>query len=208
MRSIRQGVVIGALLAVAAAAESVAQTPARPGIVEVGKGSGSVSPRRGFWIGLGLGTGGESFDLEGDGVDYAEYLYRPTVSLGLGGTVSAHLRLGGEVLVWFDDQDDAVESLSSIMLVARLYPIRTAGLYLKGGAGIGRSEIAFDYGPKIGDTGFAGLLGAGYELRVARNVFINPAVDWVQHQYTSRSSPDYRERLLNFSVGVTVQTGK
>jgi hypothetical protein len=41
----------------------------------------------------------------------------------------------------------------------------------------------------VGDTGFAGLLGAGYELRLGRRIYLNPAVDY-------------------FGLGVLFQTGK
>jgi hypothetical protein len=49
----------------------------------------------------------------------------------------------------------------------------SAGLYLKGGLGIGRNEIDFNDGFNVGDTGFAGLLGAGYELRLGRRLYLN-----------------------------------
>jgi hypothetical protein len=63
------------------------QTPA--GLVEV-----KESSRRGFWLGLGAGAGGESNNFVG-GAGYSEAFYQPTVSLRAGGTVGSHLRLGG-----------------------------------------------------------------------------------------------------------------
>lgn len=175
---------------------------APPGLVEVKEGS-----RRGLWFGLGLGAGGESFDLR-TGAGYSEVLYQPTVSLRLGGTVSQQLRLGGEVLVWINEQDHAVESLSSALFVAQFYPVSNLGLYLKGGLGIGRNAIAFDDGFDVGDTGFAGLIGAGYELRLGRRFYLNPIVDLVGHSYSDRAGGSYRERLVNFGVGILVQTSR
>jgi hypothetical protein len=174
---------------------------APPGLVEVREGS-----RRGFWLGLGLGAGGESNDVAGSG--YSEPFYQPTVSLRAGGTLGPHLRLGGEVLSWFDEQGDAVASLSSLLLVAQLYPFRSSGLYFKAGAGVGRNAIEFDDGFDVGDTGFAGLLGAGYELRLGRRFYLNPVVDLVGHSYSGRAGGDYSERLVNFGLGVLFQTGK
>jgi hypothetical protein len=172
------------------------------GLVEVQEGS-----RRGLWLGLGLGAGGESFDLR-TGAGYSEVLYQPTVSLRLGGTVSQQLRLGGEVLVWINEQGHAVESLSSALFVAQFYPVSNLGLYLKGGLGIGRNAIAFDDGFDEGDTGFAGLIGAGYELRLGRRFYLNPVVDLVGHSYSDRAGGSYRERLVNFGLGILVQTGR
>jgi len=167
----------------------------------------SEGQRAGFWAGFGIGAGGESFDLR-DGAGYSSELYRPTVSLRLGGTVGRQLRLGGEVLSWIDERGDAVESLTSFLFIGQLYPLSTTGLYLKGGAGLGRNAVDFDFGHGSGDTGFAGLLGAGWELRVGRRFYLNPAVDLVEHRYGGRAGEGYRERLVNLSLGVLFQSGR
>jgi hypothetical protein len=163
--------------------------------------------RAGFWGGLSLGAGGEAFDLR-DGAGYSEELYRPTVSLRLGGTVSPSLRLGGEVLAWINERDFETESLTSVLFIGQLYPITSTGLYLKGGLGLGRNAVEFDGGGDVGDTGFAGLLGAGWEIRLGRRWYLNPSFDVVEHRYTGRGEERYRERLVNFGLGVLFQTGR
>lgn len=165
------------------------------------------SDRAGFWGGIGLGLGRESFDLR-DGAGYSEELDRPTVSLRLGGTVNQNLRLGGEVLAWINDENRTVESLTSVLFVGQLYPVASSGLYFKGGLGLGRNAVDFDDGGSIGDTGFAGLLGAGWEVRVGRRWYLNPVIDVVEHRYTSRGNERYRERLINFGLGVLFQSGR
>jgi hypothetical protein len=173
-----------------------------PGLIEI-KDDG----RRGFWFGVGLGAGGESNDFV-PGAGYSDLFYQPTISLKAGGTVGQHLRLGGEILSWINEEGDAVESLSSALFVAQLYPIRTTGLFLKAGLGLGRNAVDFDYGFDVGDTGFAGLVGAGYELRLGRHIYLNPVVDLVGHTYDARSGGSYRERLVHFGLGVVFQTGR
>lgn len=187
-------------LLIAPALASAQEPP--DGLVEV-----SESTRRGFWLGLGLGAGGESFDLS-PSQGYSDLLYRPTVSLRLGGTVSQRLRLGGEVLSWINDVGPAVESLSSALFIAQLYPFSSSGFYLKGGLGIGRNAVDFDDGFDEGDTGFAGLIGAGYELRLGRRFYLNPTIDLVGHRYDDGVVGDYRERLVNFGLGILLQTGR
>lgn len=182
-------------------ARAHAQQPPE-GLVEVPE-----SGRAGFWLGLGFGAGGESFDLR-PSVGYSEVLYQPTVSLRLGGTVSQRLRLGGEVMTWINEVGPAVESLSSALFIAQLYPFSRSGLYLKGGIGIGRNAVDFDDGFNQGDTGFAGLIGAGYELRLSRRFFLNPSIDLVGHRYQDGVVGDYRERLVNFGLGILLQTGR
>jgi hypothetical protein len=173
-----------------------------PGLVEVREGG-----RHGFWLGLGVGAGGESYDV-GPGIGYSDVLYRPTISLRLGGTVSQHLRLGGEVLSWINENGPAVETLSSALFVAQFYPAASTGFYLKGGLGIGRNAVDFEDGYGTGDTGFAGLVGAGYELRLGRRIYLNPVVDLVGHRYNTRQGGSYRERLVNFGLGILLQTGR
>ena len=163
--------------------------------------------RAGFWGGLSIGAGGEAFDLR-DGAGYSEELYRPTVSLRLGGTVSPSLRLGGEVLAWINERDFETESLTSVLFIGQLYPITSTGLYLKGGLGLGRNAVEFDGGGDVGDTGFAGLLGAGWEIRLGRRWYLNPSFDIVEHRYTGRGEERYRERLVNFGLGVLFKTGR
>jgi hypothetical protein len=186
---------------VIALAPAAAQQPP-PGLVEVQDGS-----RRGFWLGVGVGAGGESNDVV-PGAGYSDFLYQPTFSLGAGGTIGQNLRLGGEVIAWVDEEVDAVESLSSVLLVARFYPMKSTGLYLKGGVGIGRNAVDFDDGFNVGDTGLAALVGAGYELRLSRHVYLNPAVDFVGHTYDGRAGGSYRERLVAFALGVLIQGGR
>lgn len=163
--------------------------------------------RAGFWGGFSLGAGGEAFDLR-DGAGYSEEFYRPTVSLRLGGTVNQNLRLGGEVLAWINEQNRTVESLTSLLFVGQWYPLATTGLYLKGGLGLGRNAVDFDEGGGVGDTGFAGLLGAGWEVRMGRRWYLTPSVDVVGHRYSGRGSERYRERLVNFGLGVVFQGGR
>jgi len=180
---------------------AAAQDPPE-GLVEV-----SESTRRGFWLGLGVGAGGESYDVR-PSTGYSEVLYRPTVSLRLGGTASRHLRLGGEVLSWINQVGPAVESLNSALFIAQLYPFSSSGLYLKGGLGIGRNAVDFRDSFDQGDTGFAALVGAGYEFRLGRHFYLNPVIDLIGHRYDDGISGDYRERLVNFGLSLLLQHGR
>ena len=201
MPTLRCAAVVTALLILMPlSGNAVAQTP--EGLVEVREGG-----RHGFWLGVGVGAGGESYDFQ-PGAGYSDVLYRPTISVRLGGTVSPHLRLGGEILSWINENGPAVESLSSALFVAQLYPITSTGFYLKGGVGIGRNAVQFEDGFDTGDTGFAGLVGAGYELHLGRRFYLNPVVDFVGHRYSDRVGGSYRERLVNFGLGILLQTGR
>ena len=176
---------------------------APPGLLEV-----EERRRAGFWLAASLGAGRESFDLNDDGAGYGSTLTEPTVALRLGGTVNEHLRLGGETIVWFHDVPGGTESLSSLLFVGQYYPLRRVPLFLKAGAGLGRSGVDFRDGLGVSDVGFAVALGGGLEIPVSRRVAIAPVVDWVQQFYPGgREIVGYRERLLHLGVGVVFQTG-
>ena len=200
MRTIRRGLLSAAAILLLGGAATAQDAPR--GLVEV-----SDHGRHGFWGALGVGAGGEAFDLR-DGAGYSGELYRPTISLRLGGTPSRYVRLGGELQGWIDDQGSRTESLTSLLFITQFYPAPATGLYLKGGLGLGRSEVDFDEGFGIGDTGFAGLVGAGWEVRVGRRLYLNPAIDLIQHRYTGRGGDRYRERIVNFGIGVLFQSGR
>ena len=92
---------------------------------------------------------------------YSDALWRPTFNFRLGGTVKQVLRLGGEVFVWTNYQNGITETLVSLMPIVQVYPIRTAGLNFRGGAGFAWSSVTdnYYYGVTSGDNGFGTLVG-------------------------------------------------
>jgi len=182
------------------------------------KGLVDVSPssyRRGFWLEGALGWGEEQYKFAND--PYNEGLGKPTFGIRLGGTVNPQLRMGVEWNIWsngYQDVDadgnpfDVNENLHAIMGIGRFYPSRGLGLFFKGGAGVGISYASVDYGNSTSETGFAYSLGTGWEVKLGRELFLTPAVDWYQHSFQKRGDDTLYERLLNFSVAVTWQPGR
>lgn len=182
---------------------SVQAQDAPRGLVEV-----EDRRRSGFWLAASLGAGRESFDVSDDGLGYGSSLTEPTVALRLGGTVNQRLRLGGEAIVWFHDVPGGTESVSSLLFVGQYYPFRRGPLFLKAGAGLGRSGVDFRDGVTVDDVGFAFALGGGLEIPVSRRVAIAPVADWIQQYYSSgREVVGYRERIIHVGVAVVFQTG-
>jgi hypothetical protein len=199
--------VMGLALAFAGAFAPVAAAQRRRGLVD-------VSPpheRRGLWLNGGIGAGEESFKFGGD--PWSRGLTKPTFTFGIGGTVNPRLRLGFEGTGWFnryqDDQaNNVTESLWSLLAVARFFPSRNAGLFLKGGGGLGVSAVSVEAGTGTSETGFATMLGAGYEIRLSPKLYLTPGVEWYRHSFQKRGDATLYERLVNVNLALTWQPGR
>ena len=173
----------------------------RRGIRESGGRDGS---RAGFWGSLGVGMGAQSFRFAGD-ESFGPVLYQPTAALALGGTINSSFRVGAEGQAWINAMGGEVESMASAMLIAQWYPIKSAGLFLKGGAGIGRTGLDRSDGTSSADIGFATTLGVGAELRMGKAMFMVPSVSWVYHVYQNPGEAAYRARVVNFGLALLFQ---
>lgn len=176
----------------------------RRGLVEV-KPRGL---RHGFWLSGGMGYGQESYRFGNEA--FSEELGKPVFSLRLGGTPDEHLRLGGELSSWVnpytdDEGFDITETLNAVSLVGQFYPIRTAGLFLKGGVGIGATAASVAGGNTTTETGFMVQYGAGYDIRLGRSLALTPTVELARHRFTQRNEPTLHERLLTFGIALTYQ---
>ncbi|MGQ0703293.1 MAG: outer membrane beta-barrel protein [Gemmatimonadales bacterium] len=200
-----------AILAVAMLIPSLASAQRRRGLEDVTR-----SDRHGFWLSIGAGAGWESYRFDTPS-DWTDSQMAPSLWLALGGTVNQHLRLGAELNAWvhenFDEESglNVTESLGGALLVAQFYPMSRQGLFFKGGLGISRSAADVEGpGGNVGETGFAALGGAGYEIRLGRNVFLTPSLNFMHHWSGDRDAPEgqLRERVLTVGVAFTFQPGR
>lgn len=138
-------------------------------------------PRRGLWIALGFG-GGQV--LRWSDQESATRKTTVTVSLRGGIVVVPALRLGLEANGWglesgnIDDPAKGV-TVNETMLIAQVYPWPARNLYVKGG--FGRGEFHTMHADDRGSSAWgATVVGVGYDLRVAPNVFLTLAADWAR----------------------------
>lgn len=164
--------------------------------------------RRGpFFLSVGLGAGSERFADLGAPSPYSSAMVRPTLNAAVGGSVGQNFRLGLEAFAWFNPQHDGVlESVATLMLGARLYPLASTGLYVHAAGGVGRYalEASGDCGCSnviLQDFGAAWSVGGGYEFPVGRGLWFGPTVEVVRMNVTGPSG--YRERILNLGFSLT-----
>jgi hypothetical protein len=70
---------------------------------------------------------------------------------------------------------------------------------------VGRYGLDFDSYTHQADLGWAGRVGAGYEIRVSRDVFVAPTVQVLLASFSGRSFATYRERVVNVGLSVVFQ---
>src|SRR5438552_504269 len=97
-----------ALTALAAVLLSIPLTQAsaqrRRGLVEIPHSS----ERHGLWVNFGLSAGAENFSFANEAgchgrigtYQRCDELFKPSISIALGGTINPQVRLGGEINAW------------------------------------------------------------------------------------------------------------
>jgi len=198
-----------ALLVLGVAPAVVAQGDGAPKGLEVVK---NPTRRSGFWGSIGLGVGSETFSVP-DSVAQPGWLAAPTFNMRIGGTPDIHLRLGGEVISWYNDDGAYSQSLGGMVGIAQLYPSTTQGFFLKGGGGYAWNSFGTDYycayyycyqyGYSY-DSGFMWTAGAGWEIPISRKLNIMPTVDYYESYFGGRYTDSYTERMWNFGVSVEI----
>ncbi|HLS47886.1 MAG TPA: outer membrane beta-barrel protein [Gemmatimonadales bacterium] len=180
-------------------ASSLSAQHRRPGIREAGPDG-----RSGFWGVLSLGAGVEQVNFEGDDLGYSDPLTRGAGSIRLGGTVSRHVRLGGELGGWVNEDGGLTETVGGAMLIGQFYPGKRSGFFLKAGAGLGFSTLDDNFGTLDEDVGVAGVVGAGWDIRLGRRLFLVPTVDFQAYAFDGGAT-DYQERITTFGIGIAYQ---
>ena len=158
--------------------------------------------REGFGISVGFGAGSAAF------CDGCDDLASTELSgyLRLGGYLNPAVFLAAESNGWIGSADSyTAPTLGAIMGVVQWYPMVERGLYLKGGLGYSYATVESDFST----GGFAGSIGAGYDLRLARNFALTPYINYMNQfggTYSYAGSDigvDAKVHLFQFGLGFT-----
>jgi hypothetical protein len=167
--------------------------------------------REGFWIGFGFGYGSASTSADCAGCSGDR---ESSVSgfLKLGGTLNQHVLLGVESNAWMKDEgDNTTMTLGALTGTVTFYPQAKGGFFLKAGAGASYVSSDFQEGSitvSASKTGWAVLGGAGYDLRVARNISLTPCFNYHYGKpgdldVSGFSIPGFKQNVFSFELGVT-----
>ena len=171
--------------------------------------AGHPQDRQGFWIGFGGGYGSANASCdECEGGD-REGSYSGHFKLG--GTLNPRVLLGVEGNGWMKEQDDVTLTLGSFTGTVTFYPQASGGFFLKGGVGLSYVDTDFQAGSlsvNISKTGWGVLAGAGYDIRVGRNISITPCVNYHYGapgdlSFEGDTLTNWTQNVVSFEIGIT-----
>jgi hypothetical protein len=159
---------------------------------------------QGFWAGVGLGTGLQQVacDIcrgEGNGGWAAR--------VALGGTLSPHLLIGGELHGWTDKTDDVRFTFYSVTPALYWYPSTRIPYYFLGGVGLVGFRAA-DENENMSSSSMGLTVGLGYEMRVTSGYAISSFVSYTGSflanlKYDRTDIADAQVSLLQVGIGFT-----
>ena len=152
-----------------------------------------TAPHSGFWLGGGLGVG-LTDEAAGDDAGPAGYLR-------MGGTPSDRVLLGGEVIGLSRDVGDATVSQANTTFSVLYYPSSPGGLFAKAGVGFASAVVSTDVagGTFTSDeSGFGLTFGAGYDVRIGRNLYLTPNLDVLVQTFDEFADSN----LFLFTLGI------
>jgi outer membrane protein with beta-barrel domain len=162
--------------------------------------------REGFWIGFGLGYG--SANVTCDSCGTGPRTGGVTAFLKLGGTPSPNLLIGGAINGWSHSSGGATETMGNVTASLYYYPVARGGFFLTGGLGF--SDYRVDTSPTVDGTGWGFTAGAGYDIRVGRNVSLTPVANFVYGGVGDLTvsgggtfATGWKQNVVDFGLGVT-----
>jgi len=136
--------------------------------------------REGFWFAIGVGGGSLGCSDCSDRTDGG------AGQLAFGGTLNPSVLLAGTLNGWGRSENGANLTVGLVAATIRWYPSPSGGFYLTGGLGLGSSDLTIGNGNTtftVSQTGFGGLAGLGYDIRVGRMLSLTPWFQWFAVKY-------------------------
>jgi hypothetical protein len=168
----------------------------------VAQQTGGENKHNGWWFGVGLGGGWSHTDTPDTTRSGGAGFIRG------GGTLSQRFLVGGDAAFWVS-KNGQHEWISATNVTASIliYPFYPLGGYVKLGAGLAIADV-------VGDTDVPGLIppaekeygigataGIGWDVRIARNFYLTPNVDFL---YQKVDIPDSADDVKLWSILLTV----
>jgi len=161
--------------------------------------------REGFWIGFGFGYGTAGLTCDACGSTTREGSASGYVKLG--GTLNKSVLLGGEVDAWTKGESGVTVTLGNVSAAAYLYPAPQTGFFFKGG--VGYANLRVSNSGTATANGFGFVVGAGYDIRVGRNISLTPVANFYWggdgdlKESGTTIDTGYKHNVFDFGLGIT-----
>jgi hypothetical protein len=168
-----------------------------------------TSARSGFGLSLGLGRGSTGITCEDCGVEIEDRLNGISGYLRVGGYVSPQFFLGVEGTGWIRNSDDLERRIAAASVVFLAYPSRSAGLFLRAGAGAIRAVIEDADFSLVGE-GLAWSVGLGFDIGLGAAA-LTPFVTYLGSREVAADlngvslGVDLNPDILQFGLALTVR---
>jgi hypothetical protein len=169
----------------------------------------SKPARRLLWFGAGLGYGSLSRTCDVCPNVPSEGAVTGYVKVGV--AADAQLQVGVELGWWRKDVQGTTITSGSGLLVVYVYPVKTSGLFVKGGLGgsLYREEVS---GPKPASdtaqtTGFGLTVGVGYDRPLGAVLDVTPVLNFLFGSLGNIRpggifKPQVQQTLLQLALGI------
>jgi hypothetical protein len=138
---------------------------------------GSVAAQNGFWLSVGAGAGLNRVDCET--CEEINRYWGPSGFIRAGGTVSPHIKVGGELHFWQASIEDTDAYVRGLQAVVNWYPSASGGFFGQVGLGLSRIRSSFDVGDEIvraAETGLNVSAGVGWDVPLREGMYLTPRV--------------------------------
>jgi hypothetical protein len=134
----------------------------------------SSSNAGGFWYSVSVAPGWSRVSCE---ICAGQRESGISAFVGLGGTTSRAVRIGGELAGWRQSDEGLTQTLLSIGAIVNWYPGTKRRFYLRGGASL-LMHRANDGVDVVTASGIGPQLGLGYEVAAGRQFLLAPFVHY------------------------------
>lgn len=136
--------------------------------------------RAGLHFSIGLGSASVSASCPGCDVDFfTDRINGFSGNLQLGGSLSPSLVMAAEFTGWIRNDQPIYRRIAALNLVLLGYPSRSAGFFVKGGAGVLRA-IAEDDVFLAQTDAFTAVTGVGYDIPLGETVKLTAYANYIR----------------------------
>ena len=170
---------------------------------------GSAEAQNGAWV--SAGGGGARNRVSCENCQDITHHWGASGFVRVGGVVSEHILVGGELHFWQATVEDSEAYVRGIQAVVLWYPSPPGGFFGQAGLGLSRIRNSFDVGGEVvraGETGLGVTAGVGWDFPLKKGLYLTPRIASVVVPVATIDTPagpldNLVSTLYRFELGLT-----